>query len=106
MRAQLFDALATLVPRLIGAPALAAAFLFFSPPPASAQQCGGLDEPPCTRQECAVHGLFGNCLIYKTIRTCDTNRLNLRLTVSGLRCVACGSEGKENCDTGAACNSG
>ena len=104
MRAQVWLRLMWVAPRLLGAATLAAACLLGAPSDAAAQACGGANEPPCTRQECAVHGLFGNCLIFKTIRTCDTNRLNLRPTLSGLRCVPCGSEGEANCDTGASCN--
>ena len=104
MRAQVSARLMWIARRLFGAALLAAAFLLATPADAAAQACGGANEPPCTRQECAVHGLFGNCLIYKTIRTCDTNRLNLRPTLSGLRCVPCGSEGSPNCDTGPSCN--
>ena len=83
----------------------AAALELFAPADAAAQACGGANEPPCTRQECVVHGLFGNCLISKTIRTCDTNRLNLRLTVSGFLCLPCGAEGQTNCDSGPLCSS-
>ncbi len=83
--------------------AFAVALVMTAPVDASAQ-CGGQNEPPCTRTECILHGFFGNCLASKTIRTCDTNRLNLRLTLDGFRCQACGGLNEAACDTGASCS--
>lgn len=85
--------------------ALASALLMVAPADARAQ-CGGVNEPACTTTTCILRGLFGNCLAWRTTRSCDSDRLNVRLTLQGYQCQACGGPGQPRCDSGAACSAG
>ena len=85
---------------LLAVLALCAASIVLTPAEAAAQACGGANEPACTAVECAVHGLFGNCLINRTIYSCDSSRLNVTLTLQGRVCRPCGAAGEPACSGG------
>src|SRR5687767_13278758 len=92
--------------RVVAVLAMSAAFIVMAPSDAAAQACGGVDEPACSQSECAVHGLFGNGLITRTVYSCDSVRLNVTLTLQGRVCRACGGPGQDACNSGTACVAG